>query len=61
MDWNNSATFRKIEAEYGIEFSKVKSELEERLPLVQIGLRARTGVGEEERGHEALRCDRLLL
>lgn len=43
VDWSNSVTFRKIEAEYGIEYSEVKSELEERLPLVQMGL-----LGERE-------------
>lgn len=38
MDWDNSVTYHVIEEEYGVEFDAVKSGLEERLPLVQMGL-----------------------
>lgn len=38
MDWDNSMTYHVIEEEYGVEFDAVKSGLEERLPLVQMGL-----------------------
>ena len=38
VDWNNSVTYRRIEEKHGLELSQVKSGLEKRLPLVQMGL-----------------------
>ena len=38
VDWDNSVTYHAIEEEYGVDLDAVKSGLEERLPLVQMGL-----------------------
>jgi FMN phosphatase YigB (HAD superfamily) len=38
VEWDNSVTYRAIEEEYGVEIDAIKSGLEERLPLVQMGL-----------------------
>ena len=38
MEWDNSVTYHSIEEAYGVEIDAVKSGLEERLPLVQMGL-----------------------
>lgn len=37
VEWSNSITYKYIEEKYGIDFNTIKTKLEEKLPLVQIG------------------------
>jgi len=37
IKWNNEVSYRKIENKYNLDYDRIKNELEQKLPLVQIG------------------------